>query len=40
MDINIKLDKDFSNQFDRLIKEYGEDLARLNGFGEKQLDYT
>lgn len=40
MDINIKLDKDFSNQFDRLTKEYGEDLARLNGFGEKQLDYT
>lgn len=40
MDINIKLDKDFSNQFDRLIREYGEDLARLNGFGEKQLDYT
>lgn len=38
--INIKLDKDFEHQFDALRTQYGETLAKLNGFAEEQLSYT
>lgn len=39
-DIKIKLDDDFVDYFNFLVKTYGEKLAELNGFGEKQLNYT
>lgn len=40
MNINIKLDKDFVREFNKLRKEGGERLAELNGLGDAQLSYT
>ena len=40
MDINVKLDRNFTTTFNRLRNEYGEELAGLNGFSDKQLNYT
>lgn len=40
MEINIKLDRNFTTAFNALKTEYGDDLARLNGFSPEQLSYT
>ena len=40
MNINIKLDKDFVREFNKLRKEGGERLSELNGLGDAQLSYT
>ena len=40
MNINIKLDKNFTTQYNRLQGEYGTQVARLNGFDDGQLSYT
>jgi len=40
MNINIKLDKNFTTAFNKLISEGGRELAVLNGFAEEQLSYT
>lgn len=40
MDIALKLDRNFVTEFNRLLNEYGEEFAVLNGFGNKQLSYT
>lgn len=40
MDIKINLDRDFEMTYDTLQKEYGSDMARLNGFDDPQLSYT
>ena len=40
MNINIKLNKNFTSQFNKLSDKYGEELAYLNGFGDNQLSYT
>lgn len=40
MDININLNNDFVEIYNRLHTEYGEKLAKLNGFSDKQLNYT
>lgn len=40
MNVEIKLNKNFSNQFNRLLEEYGTELAQLNGFSDRQLSYT
>ena len=40
MNINIKLDKNFTSAFNRLSNKYGSDMAKLNGFSEEQLSYT
>jgi len=40
MDINIKLNKNFTTAFNKMLNEYGEEMARLNGFSEAQLSYT
>lgn len=40
MKINIKLDKNFTEQFDSLQKEFGAEIAKLNGFADEQLSYT
>lgn len=40
MNINIKLDKNFTSAFNRLSNKYGDDMARLNGFSDEQLSYT
>lgn len=40
MQIDIKLDKDFSIFFHDMLSKYGEQMASVNGLGESQLDYT
>lgn len=40
MKIDIKLDKDFIQCFDDMVKKYGKEMQELNGLGESQLDYT
>lgn len=40
MDINIKLNKNFTTAFNKMMSEYGEELAALNGFSDGQLSYT
>lgn len=40
MDININLNNDFVEIYNKLHTEYGEKLAKLNGFSDKQLNYT
>lgn len=40
MKINIKLDPDFSYELTKLKAKYGNDIARLNGLADEQLDYT
>lgn len=38
--INIKLNKNFTTQFNKMIAEYGEEFCKLNGFADSQLSYT
>lgn len=38
--INVRLNKNFTTQFNKLQAEYGEEFARLNGVGDEQLSYT
>ena len=40
MNINIGLDKDFAKKFQELKKEYGEELAKLNGLADFQLNFN
>ena len=40
MEINIKLNKNFTTAFNRMLADYGEELAKLNGFSDNQLSYT
>lgn len=40
MNLNVRLDKNFTTVFNKLREEYGDDLAKLNGFSEQQLSYT
>ena len=39
MNINVKLDKNFMTAYNRMSEKYGEEMAYLNGFGDKQLSY-
>ena len=38
--IDIKLSKNFITQYNRMLSEFGEEMARMNGFSEGQLSYT
>ena len=40
MNLNIKLQKNFTTQYNKLQAEYGTEIARLNGFDDDQLSYT
>lgn len=40
MQINIKLNKNFTTQYNKLQEEFGTDIASINGFGDSQLSYT
>ena len=40
MQINIKLSKNFTTQWNKLQAEYGQTIARINGFDDNQLSYT
>jgi len=38
--INIRLNKNFTTQFNKMQAEYGEEFSRLNGFADEQLSFT
>lgn len=38
--INIKLNKNFTTQLNKLQTEYGEEFARINGLSDDQLNFT
>jgi len=40
MDIKVKLNKNFQTAYNHMSEQYGEEMAYLNGFGDKQLSYT
>lgn len=40
MNVSVKLNKNFATAYNRLSDKYGEEMAYLNGFGDKQLSYT
>jgi ribonucleoside-triphosphate reductase len=40
VEINIKLNKNFATAFNKMLNEYGEEMAKLNGFSDEQLSYT
>ena len=40
MNVSIKLDKNFTTQYNKLQADYGTQMARLNGFDDAQLSYT
>lgn len=40
MKINIRLNKNFTTQYNKLQAEFGTEIAELNGFGDEQLSYT
>lgn len=40
MNLNIRLNKNFTTAFNKMCEKYGEEMAYLNGFGDKQLSYT
>ena len=40
MNINIKLNKNFTTQYNKLQEEFGTEVAKINGFGDEQLSYT
>jgi len=40
MDIRVRLNKNFTTAYNRMSEKYGEEMAYLNGFGDKQLSYT
>ena len=40
MQINVRLNKNFTTQFNKLMSDYGDEFSQLNGFGDSQLSYT
>ena len=40
MNINVKLDKNFTTAFNKLCEDGGEQLRKLNGFADSQLNFT
>lgn len=40
MNISLKLNKNFTTQYNKLQEEFGTDIARINGFDDGQLSYT
>lgn len=40
MEINIRLNRNFTTAYNRLLNEYGTEMATINGFSDEQLSYT
>ena len=40
MQINVKLNKNFTTAYNKLQADFGTELASINGFGDEQLSYT
>ena len=37
--LNIRLNKNFTTQYNKMLTEYGDEFARLNGFADEQLSF-
>ena len=40
MNVNIRLNKNFTTAFNKMQETYGEELSKINGFSDSQLSYT
>lgn len=40
MNINVRLNKNFTTAYNRMLEDYGEEIANINGFSDQQLSYT
>ena len=40
MNINVRLSKNFTTQYNKMLSEYGEEFARLNGLNGEKLSFT
>lgn len=40
MNINVRLNKNFTTQYNKMQVEYGEEFAKINGFADEQLSFT
>lgn len=40
MNINVKLNKNFTTTLNRLVAKYGDEFSQLNGISEEQLNFT
>ena len=40
MNVNIRLNKNFTTQYNKVQAEYGEEMAKLNGLSDQHLSYT
>lgn len=40
MNVNLKLGKNFTTAFNKMVDKYGEDFELINGFHETQMNYT
>lgn len=40
MNINVRLKKNFTTQFNKMSSEYGEEFARINGLADEQFSFT
>ena len=40
MEINVKLDRNFTTQFNRLKEKYGSEMTTLNGFADNNLNLS
>lgn len=40
MNINVRLSKNFTTQYNKMLSEYGEEFARLNGLNDEKLSFT
>ena len=40
MEFNVRLDRNFTTQFNKLKNQYSPEIAALNGFSDRQLSYT
>lgn len=40
MNINVRLSKNFTTAYNKMQEEFGEEIAKLNGFSDGQLSYT
>ena len=37
MEINIKLNRNFTTAYNRLLNDYGTEMATINGFSDEQI---
>ena len=40
MQINVRLNKNFQTAYNKMQEKYGEEIASVNGFSDRQLSYT